>query len=173
MEDLKQKIFDILLNYTYENRTTAAEEIAKLFHEETQQGPIWVRLHDYKFKETGHHPYRYRTTENDEYDYGEIYVADDSEGVFFDVDHENDYEPQSSNKWVHYEILDESQPNEQPAVEQKEWDSERMIGRVKDRFKELEKKEFEWRSFYNGWIEGRSDMLQQIKGWGEYNQQKK
>ena len=108
MEDLKQKIFDILLNYTYENRTTAAEEIAKLFHEETQQGPIWVRLHDYKFKETGHHPYRYRTTENDEYDYGEIYVTDDAEGVFFDVDHENEYEPQNSKKWLHYEILDES-----------------------------------------------------------------
>ena len=89
--------------------------------------------------------------------------------------------------WAHesaYELLDfidkkytislkSSQPNEQPAVEQKEWDSERMIGRVKDRFKELEKKEFEWRSFYNGWIEGRSDMLQQIKGWGQYKPDQK
>jgi hypothetical protein len=54
-----------------------------------------------------------------------------------------------------------------------EWDSERMIGRVKERFKELEEKEWDWRSFYNGWLEGRSDMLQQIKGWGEYKPEQK
>ncbi len=52
--------------------------------------------------------------------------------------------------------------------ERQEWDSERIIGRVKDRFKELEAKQWNWRSFYNGWLEGRSDMLQQIKGIGNY-----
>lgn len=35
--------------------------------------------------------------------------------------------------------------------------SENLIGRVKDRFKELKGKEFDWRSFYHGWIEGRAD----------------
>lgn len=49
-----------------------------------------------------------------------------------------------------------------------EWDSERVIGCVKERFKELEEKKWDWRSFYNGWLEGRSDMLAQIKGWGKY-----
>lgn len=49
-----------------------------------------------------------------------------------------------------------------------EWDSKRMIGRVRDRFDELEEKGHEWRSFYIGWLEGRADMLQQIKRWGKY-----
>lgn len=68
-------------------------------------------------------------------------------------------------------LINESQPNEQPAVEQKEWDSNRLIGRVKDRFIELEEKQWDWPSFYNGWLEGRADMLQQIKGWGQYKKQ--
>lgn len=45
-----------------------------------------------------------------------------------------------------------------------EWDSVRMIGRVKERFKELEEKQWDWRSFYGGWMEGRADMLQQMGG---------
>jgi hypothetical protein len=49
-----------------------------------------------------------------------------------------------------------------------EWDSERIIGRVKERFKELEEKKWDWRSFYNGWLEGRADMLMQIKKIGWY-----
>jgi hypothetical protein len=62
--------------------------------------------------------------------------------------------------------------DEQP-VEQKEWDSKRLIGRVKDRFKELEEKKWEWRSFYNGWLEGRVDMLSENKGWGMYKGEQK
>jgi hypothetical protein len=49
-----------------------------------------------------------------------------------------------------------------------ELDSIRMVGRAKERFKELEEKEWEWRSFYGGWLEGRADMLQEIKGIGIY-----
>ena len=63
---------------------------------------------------------------------------------------------------------EEKEVNKEP-----EWDSERLIGRVKDRFKELEAKQWDWRSFYNGWLEGRSDMLQQIKGWGQYKPEQK
>lgn len=45
-----------------------------------------------------------------------------------------------------------------------EWDSYRLIGRVRERFKELEAKGWDWRSFYNGWLEGRADMYGEIKG---------
>lgn len=47
-------------------------------------------------------------------------------------------------------------------------DSIFMVGRVKDRFKELEAKGWDWRSFYNGWLEGRADMFAQVKGIGKY-----
>jgi hypothetical protein len=50
------------------------------------------------------------------------------------------------------------------------WDSEKVIGRVQERFRELENYKWEWRSFYNGWLEGRSDMIQKIKGWGQYKE---
>lgn len=43
----------------------------------------------------------------------------------------------------------------------KGWDSERLIGRARLRFQELIHKGWEWKSFYNGWIEGRAEMLQQ------------
>ena len=39
--------------------------------------------------------------------------------------------------------------------------SQEIIGRVRDRFKELEHKEWDYRSFYNGWLEGRVDLLKQ------------
>lgn len=41
--------------------------------------------------------------------------------------------------------------------------SKRLIGRVKDRFKELKHKRWDWRSFYNGWIEGRVDLLSGLR----------
>ena len=41
-------------------------------------------------------------------------------------------------------------------------DSTHMIGKVRDRYKELERKEYDWKSFYNGWLEGRSDFFQKI-----------
>jgi len=37
--------------------------------------------------------------------------------------------------------------------------STEMIGWVQERFKELSHHKFDWRSFYNGWLEGRADML--------------
>jgi len=36
--------------------------------------------------------------------------------------------------------------------------STQMIGRVESRWNELRRYGFEWRSFYNGWIEGRADL---------------
>jgi hypothetical protein len=43
-----------------------------------------------------------------------------------------------------------------------EWDSHALIGRVKDRFEELKHKQWQWSSFYHGWLEGRADMLKRV-----------
>lgn len=40
-------------------------------------------------------------------------------------------------------------------------DSKWMIGRVEKRFEELSRKGYDWISFYNGWLEGRFDMLKE------------
>lgn len=50
------------------------------------------------------------------------------------------------------------------------WGSKELVGRSQERFKELEDKQWDWRSFYNGWLEGRGDMLSKIKGFGPYNE---
>lgn len=42
--------------------------------------------------------------------------------------------------------------------------STEWIGRSKERFKELAHKKFDWRSFYNGWLEGRAEFLKGRKG---------
>ena len=47
----------------------------------------------------------------------------------------------------------------------KDFGSKGVIGFAKERFKQLKHKEWDWRSFYNGWLEGRVDMLAEIKGW--------
>lgn len=43
-----------------------------------------------------------------------------------------------------------------------EINSTEMIGRVEERFKELERYGFDWRSFYNGWLEGRADLMRKV-----------
>lgn len=43
------------------------------------------------------------------------------------------------------------------------WDSIKLIGRSEERFKQLLHKGWDWSSFYNGWIEGRSDALAIMK----------
>ncbi len=45
-----------------------------------------------------------------------------------------------------------------------EFNSQYIIGDSKKRFQDLIDKNWDWRSFYNGWIEGRSDMFADIKG---------
>lgn len=42
-------------------------------------------------------------------------------------------------------------------------DSEQIIGRVRERHKELNNYEFDYKSFYNGWMEGRVDLLFALK----------
>ena len=45
------------------------------------------------------------------------------------------------------------------------WDSTAIIGIVRERFDEIfrpDRRWDEWRSFYNGWLEGRTDMLMRI-----------
>lgn len=64
--------------------------------------------------------------------------------------------------------LTESKPS--PAIEDeksvhpiyKGWDSVKLIGRARARHKELIEKGWDWRSFYSGWLEGRSGMLQEM-----------
>jgi hypothetical protein len=41
-------------------------------------------------------------------------------------------------------------------------DSKWMIGRSEERFKELEHYGWDWRSFYNGWIESRAEAIQDL-----------
>jgi hypothetical protein len=40
-------------------------------------------------------------------------------------------------------------------------DSTQMIGQAKERYDQLERKDFDWHSWYNGWMEGRFNLL----GW--------
>jgi hypothetical protein len=42
------------------------------------------------------------------------------------------------------------------------WGSAKMIGNVDERFKQLERYEYQWRSFYAGWIEGRGKMYSEL-----------
>ena len=42
------------------------------------------------------------------------------------------------------------------------WDSKRIIGSVEERFDQLKRKNFDWSSFYNGWVEGRFAMLVEL-----------
>lgn len=42
------------------------------------------------------------------------------------------------------------------------YDSEKIIGDVRLNFENLKHKNFEWKSYYNGWIQGRSNMLFEI-----------
>lgn len=47
-----------------------------------------------------------------------------------------------------------------------EWNSTNLIGTVKERFKEIfrpDRRWDVWRGFYNGWLEGRTDMLNNIR----------
>jgi hypothetical protein len=47
-----------------------------------------------------------------------------------------------------------------------EWNSKNLIGTVKERFKEIfrpDRRWDVWRGFYNGWLEGRTDMLNSIR----------
>lgn len=64
----------------------------------------------------------------------------------------------------YYEWL-ESIPSSLPDGEVKDkkgWDRIRLIGEPKTRFSELIHKDWEWHSFYNGWLEGRNKMLLEV-----------
>lgn len=49
------------------------------------------------------------------------------------------------------------------------YDSKKLIGNVQEDYENLKHKGWEWRSFYNGWIQGRVNMLIEIKGIKENN----
>lgn len=41
--------------------------------------------------------------------------------------------------------------------------SQELIGKCRQRFEELALKEYDWVSFYNGWLEGRMDFYEDIR----------
>jgi len=43
------------------------------------------------------------------------------------------------------------------------WTNSGLLDKAKERFKELEHKGWEWRSFYNGFLEGASEALEYAK----------
>jgi len=63
--------------------------------------------------------------------------------------------------YAHQEVMNHSLRNTGRAVHPvyRGWDSIKLIGRSEERFKELTHKGWDWSSFYNGWLEGRSDAL--------------
>lgn len=49
-------------------------------------------------------------------------------------------------------------------IDSGEWDSTRIIGEVRKRYDQIEEEgKGEWQGFYNGWLEGRVQMLAEIK----------
>ena len=110
-QEIKEKIFNTLLNHTLADRTTAAEELAELFHKECQcqtGSAVWVKASD-------------RLPVNDKgEDYPRQYIlkgkADGSRGAV-DIHHVTYEEMIHVIQEYDYCVwLDESQPNEQPAV---------------------------------------------------------
>lgn len=67
---------------------------------------------------------------------------------------------------------DNSPNNNLPIIfwleEIKGYGSEELIGKVSERFKDLEHKNWDWRSFYNGWLEGRTIILEEIGYFAEF-----
>lgn len=110
MEELKKKIFNILLNHSHASRTIATEELYELFVSKSKNSAVWVKASEFKTSEPVYRPYRRkRNNDNEEpYDYGEIYVTEDNGDIFFDVNNERLFEPQTYECWKDYEILDES-----------------------------------------------------------------
>jgi hypothetical protein len=45
-------------------------------------------------------------------------------------------------------------------------DSTQLIGTPERRFACLIRKEYDWRSFYNGWLEGRAELIREINDGG-------
>jgi len=73
---------------------------------------------------------------------------------------------------------DENEPGEQLVIEAHRrahgctcegWDSKRLIGNVRESFRNFSRRrklsgqDLEWIAYYNGWIEGRGDMLMQME----------
>jgi hypothetical protein len=51
-----------------------------------------------------------------------------------------------------------------PEKPERQWGSKEVVGDV-DKIYESCQDKFDWRSYYNGWIDGRVDMLSILRGW--------
>jgi hypothetical protein len=105
--------FDALFKDTWANIKSKSFEyrqqiIAQYLKENPPGGAVWVKASEYKLphKEAEHRPYRVKSDYG--YDYGEIYISWDEEGIFLDIDNENEYLLQTDERWSNFEILDET-----------------------------------------------------------------
>jgi predicted metal-dependent HD superfamily phosphohydrolase len=44
-----------------------------------------------------------------------------------------------------------------------EVNSKKLIGNVEERYDQLKRKKYDWVSFYSGWLEGRAQLLKELK----------
>ena len=47
--------------------------------------------------------------------------------------------------------------------------STELIGRARDRWNEIDQEGLDWVSFFNGWLEGRADIVYSKKYTGDYS----
>lgn len=82
------------------------------------QGAVWVKASEYKPKlETEYKPYRKLIQSHEkEYQYGEIYITKDEGSIFFDINGERIYDPNDNERWKDCEILNESTPSKEVAM---------------------------------------------------------
>jgi hypothetical protein len=76
-----------------------------------QTSPAWVKASEFKTDKPVFRPYRRKSIhEGCDYDYGEVFIEpNEDEGLLYlDIDSENNYLPQSSERWATFEILDET-----------------------------------------------------------------
>lgn len=69
---------------------------------------------------------------------------------------------------IKYHDIDADSPSPAPVdggmrwIKASEIDGYFMVNGSKERFKELEDKGWDWKSFYNGWLEGRADFSMKL-----------
>jgi hypothetical protein len=93
---------------TYQAGYTAGVDFER--NRRGQQGAVWVKANEYKTDKPIFRPYRRKSVhEGVDYDFGEIFIEPQDDGqLYLDVDSENNYMPQSHERWNDYDILDES-----------------------------------------------------------------
>ena len=68
-----------------------------------------------------------------------------------------------ASKIVSKDLMPSKVFSQQGECEREKWSptSQEIIGNVKTRYEQLKGKEFDWRSFYHGWLEGRANLVRE------------